>query len=126
MSQDADDIALGRFLSGRTDNADFHHRDHLRVAFALLTAHAFPEAAQLYSRSLRAIAARAGRPGAYHETITLGFLSLLSERMASGHVASFDTFAEANPDLLDKDALARWYSHARLRSDIARRTFVLP
>ena len=58
-----DDTALERFLSGKRSNADFRHRDHVRAAYGVLGRYAFPEAAHLYARELRAIAARAGRPG---------------------------------------------------------------
>ena len=126
MAQDDDDLLLARFLCGRIDNRAFHHRDHLRVAFAILSSHSFADSAQIYARSLRRIAASAGRPQAYHETITLAFLSLVAERMTGQPTTSFDSFAEANRDLLDKNVLLRWYSGARLASDVARQTFVLP
>jgi len=86
----------------------------------------FLVAARAYSDGLKSIAARAGNPAAYHETITLAFLSLIAERMATGTCGGFDAFAAANGDLLDKSALTRWYGPQRLQSAIARTTFILP
>jgi hypothetical protein len=121
-----EDTAVDRFLSGNQSNADFRHRDHVRVAYGMLGRFAFPEAAYLYARELRAIAARAGRPAAYHETITLAFLSLIAEHRSQGRFETFDVFADANRDLMDKTTLLRWYSPARLESEAARQTFLLP
>ena len=126
MAQNDDDAALGRFLSGHQSNTDFHHRDHLRTAYGMLGRYPFAEAAHLYARELRGIAMRAGRPEAFHETITLAFLSLIAERRDGGRFENFDDFAGANPELLDKTILLRWYSPRRLESDAARRTFLLP
>jgi hypothetical protein len=119
--------ALRTFLHGETDAASFHHTDHVRMAFEILSHHPnFVTAATAYSSSLRKIAARAGNANAYHETITLAFLSLIAERMASASFDSFAAFAVGNADLLDKGALTRWYSAERLGSPVARATFVLP
>jgi hypothetical protein len=121
-----DDTALDRFLSGQQSNDDFRHRDHVRVAYALLGRYPFAEAAHLFARELRAIATRAGRPGAYHETITLAFLSLIAEHSNARRFETFDDFAHANPELLEKATLLRWYTPERLESEAARRTFLLP
>ncbi len=115
---------LSAFLHGRVDNADFHHADHVRVAFEVVRRHDFLDAAQAYARGLRDIAMRAGNPNAYHETITIAFLALIAER-AQGF-ESYAAFAAANQDLLDKSVLTKWYAPERLASAAARRTFVLP
>lgn len=118
------DELMARFLKGGIDNRAFHHRDHLRVAFAMLQVMPFADAASLYARGLKAIASRAGAPEKYHETITFAFLSLVAERM-DGY-SSFDVFLDANPDLLDRRILERWYRPKHLYSDAARQTFLLP
>jgi hypothetical protein len=115
---------LADFLHGRIDNADFHHADHVRVAFEMVRRHDFLDAAQAYAHGLRGIAARAGNPNAYHETITIAFLALIAER-AQGF-DSYAAFVAANPDILEKSVLSKWYAPERLASAAARRTFVLP
>jgi hypothetical protein len=79
-----------------------------------------------YSTALKGISTRAGNPGAYHETITVAFLSLIAERQAAGHYSDFEAFIGDNPDLMNKSILERWYAPERLLSDIARKTFVMP
>jgi hypothetical protein len=115
-----------RFLHGEVDPRAFRHADHVRVAFDLLRGHAFPEACVLASQALKDMAARAGNPGAYHETITIAFLALIGERVAQSAADDFEAFAAANPDLFDKSVLTRWYAPERLASSAARRSFVLP
>ena len=122
----ADSPELGRFVRGDIDPAQFPHREHVRMAFEMLKRHDFPETVLHYSRALRAMAERVGRPQAFHQTITIAFLSLIAERMERDGAADFVAFAQANPDLLEKSVLGRWYRPERLASEIARRTFVLP
>ncbi|MBI3675713.1 MAG: hypothetical protein HY243_03755 [Proteobacteria bacterium] len=117
---------LERFVAQTQDPATFHHEDHVRVAFEMLRHHPFLEAAMHYAAGLKAIAARAGKPGLYNETITIAFLSLIAERMAEGGYADFESLAAASPDLLQRTCLEKWYAPERLRSAIARRIFVLP
>jgi hypothetical protein len=126
VDRNDDDAVLDRFLSGRQTAEGFHHRDHLRVAYGILGHYSFSEAAYLYASRLRDIAARAGQPGRFHETVTLAFLSLVAEHRSAGDFASFDDFVGANPELLDKSVLLRWYRRERLNSGAARRTFLLP
>jgi hypothetical protein len=117
---------LNAFLGGKVDGRDFRHADHVRVAFELLGRHTFPDALAAYSAALKDIATRAGNPGAYHETITVAFLSLIAEHRATGGHADFDAFIADNPQLLNKSILERWYRKERLLSDVARKTFVMP
>ncbi|HEV2676214.1 MAG TPA: hypothetical protein VGV37_16940 [Aliidongia sp.] len=118
--------AIALFRAGALDPAGFRHRDHVRVAFEMLRRSPFLEVAPVYADGLRELAARAGRPGAYHETITIGFLALVGERLAAGSDEDFAQFERRNPDLFDKAVLRRWYSAERLGSVAARRTFLLP
>src|SRR5215469_11880106 len=117
---------LSRFLRGELDPATFHHADHVRTAYEMLERHPFIEAAAPYSAGLKVLARKAGRPDAYHETITLAFLSLIAERMSERTFENFEAFAAANSDLMEKSALSRWYTPERLNSERARKVFVLP
>jgi len=117
---------LSAFLHGEIDARDFRHADHVRMAFEVLARHSFLEAATAVSAALKAMARRAGNPDAYHETITLAFLAVIGERRAAGGFSDYDGFAAANPDLLDKAVLSRWYGPRKLASKTARRLFVLP
>jgi hypothetical protein len=117
---------VSRFLKTELDPASFRHADHVRVAFEMLRRHPFLDAAWHFAQGLRRIAAKAGRPAAYNETITLAFLSVIAERLGEADFDDFASFAAANPDLMEKHLLERWYAPARLYSETARRTFLLP
>lgn len=117
---------LERFLRAEIVPSEFPHRGHVHAAFEMLERHDFPETVLLYSRTLRAMAEKAGRPEAFNQTVTIAFLSLIAERMAGAPAADFTAFAQANPDLLEKSVLSRWYAPERLASALARRTFLLP
>jgi hypothetical protein len=122
----ADCPELARFMRLEILPGEFPHREHVRIAFEMLKRHDFPETVLHFSRTLRAMAEKAGRPEAFHQTVTIAFLSLIAERMECGGAADFAAFAQANPDLLEKSALGRWYRPERLASAAARRTFLLP
>ena len=100
---------LADFEEGRIDPAQFPHRDHVRVSYELIERHPFPEALLHLARGLRHLAAKAGRPEVYHETITAAFLALIAERRLSGSYADFQDFAERNPDLFCKELLSEFY-----------------
>ena len=117
---------LLRFVSGETDAAAFPHREHVRMAFEMLRRHDFAESVWLFSSALRAMTARAGKPQAFNQTVTIAFLSLIAERMEDAPGADFESFALANPGLFAKAALARWYPRERLACEVTRRIFVLP
>jgi len=124
MGADCPDLL--RFLRGEIAAADLPHREHVRMAFEMLKRHEFAESVLHFSRALRAMAAKAGKSHAFHQTVTVAFLALIAERMDSERYEDFAAFAHDNPDVLDKAVLARWYRPEQLASETARRTFVLP
>jgi hypothetical protein len=117
---------LERFLRGEIDAAAFPHREHVRMAYEMLRRYDFAETLLHYSRALRVMAEKAGKPQAFNQTVTIAFLSLIAERMQAEEEADFAAFANAHPELFDKGVLLRWYPSGRLSSDAARRTFLLP
>lgn len=112
--------------TGALDPAGFPHPEHVRLAYEMLGRHPFGEAVSRFSRGLRLLAAKAGRPEVYHETITVAFLAVIGERRARAKNADWSEFKTSNSDLLDKRCLERWYGAEELGSDLARRTFCLP
>ena len=107
----------------------FHHRHHVRLAWAWLERRPLHEVLPLFAAGLRRLAAAAGKPGLYHETITWAFLFLVNERRAAAGEEDWAGFAARNPDLLRwKPSLLeeRYYREETLWSEKARRTFVLP
>ena len=119
------DVELVAFEAGRLDPTTFTHRDHVRIAHALLSRDRFTAAADRMSTGLRGMLVRAGRQDAYHETITIALLALIAERMDAAP-STFDAFATRHPELFERNVLDRVYGSDRLASPVARRTFVLP
>jgi hypothetical protein len=108
---------------------DFRHADHVRLAWIYLRSYSLTEAIDRFTRSLRRFAAHCGVPGKYHETITWAYLLLIHERMQQDNAPrGWDSFRAANTDLFDwkPSILDRYYAPSTLRSDLARRIFVLP
>ena len=108
---------------------EFHHADHVRVAFAYVAQFPFVEAVEKFSAALRRFALSKGKPNLYHETITWAYLFLIRERIArAGSVQSWEEFATVNPDLLiwKGGVLATLYRQETLDSDLARQVFILP
>jgi hypothetical protein len=103
MDDDADPL-LDRFLGGAIEPAAFPHAGHVRVCWALSRRYPAEEAYCRLVEGIRDIARRAGRPDAYHETITRAWFELIvsAERL------------EDWPELFDKSLLGRFYSPARL------------
>ena len=109
--------------------SDFHHADHIRLAWIYLREHPLIEAIDRFTTALKRFAAHHGVPEKYHETITWAYLLLIHERLQRGGAsATWDQFRAANSDLFawKPSILERYYATATLQSDVARRVFVLP
>jgi hypothetical protein len=94
------------FEAGRIPGSAFTHERHVQVAWGL--SHRYP-AEQAFARlanGIRGIAARAGVPGKYHETMTRAWFELVAQ------AETLDT----HPELLDRSLLARYYSPERLEA----------
>jgi len=108
---------------------DFHHADHVRLAWIYLRERPVIEAIERFATSLQRFAAHHGVPAKYHETITWAYLLLINERMQrDGAPRDWESFSAANADLFDwsPSVLERYYASGTLKSDLARRIFVLP
>ena len=112
--------------TGALDPSKFPHQEHVRLAYGMLERYPFGEAVARFSRGLKLLTAKAGRPDVYHETITVAFLALINERRARQPGENWSKFAQDNADLFDKGCLDRWYTSEELKSDLARRAFCLP
>lgn len=107
---------------------EFHHADHVRLAFAYLCEYAPLEALQRFCLALKRYAAARGKTQLYHETITHAYFFLIRERMARDASQSWEEFSGNNPDLLvwKNGILTRYYRQETLQSDLARSVFVFP
>lgn len=106
----------------------FHHRQHVQVAWLFVLKYGMPGALGEFSAAIKRFADAKGATGLYHETITWAFLLLIAERQARNPADDWPAFEAANPDLLvwKPSILGRYYSKELLASDLARRTFLMP
>ena len=92
------------FESGTIESADFPHAHHVHVAWGLAQKYGAQEGLQRLVSGIRQIATRAGRPEAFHLTITKAWFEL---------IATVDDLHSA-PELLDQTILSRYYTPTRL------------
>ncbi len=106
----------------------FHHADHVRLAFAYLSQYPVWQALEKFAAALRRFATARGKSQLYNETITHAYFFLIRERMARSAATDWEEFALGNPDLLTWKGgiLTRYYQESTLQSDLARTVFVFP
>jgi hypothetical protein len=123
-----DETLVAAFESTELPADQFTHVEHVRVAWWYLRALPLPDALARCSAAIRRFATAKGAAGKYHETITVAYMLVISERAAGMPGLTWDQFAAANPDLFVRSpsVLSRYYSKAVLDSDRARQTFVMP
>lgn len=119
---------LRGFLDTTLPAEQFHHAQHVEVAWLFVRDHGMPAALGEFTAAIKRFANSKGATGLYHQTITWAFLLLIAERQAKCGAVAWDAFAAANPDLLvwKPSILERYYSREVLKSDLARRVFVFP
>lgn len=112
----------------RCDVQNFHHRDHVRLAWIYLRDQPPLDALARFTTSLKRFATAKGSPRLYHETITWAYLLLIHERMDRTPSEDFETFAAANADLITwkPSILDHYYDRETLDSELARRMFLMP
>ena len=130
MAEEMTDEALFEgFESCTFPPKQFHHLEHIRVAWLYLRRFPFPVALERFEASLKKYAAAAGATGLYHTTITWAYMLLINERRERHPaIAQWGSFHEANPDLFTwkPSILHRYYRPETLASELARRVFVMP
>jgi hypothetical protein len=116
------------FRDGTLGTDQFHHRDHVRMAWLYVREFGLEAAVTRFTADLRAFAAAKGVPGLYHATITVAYLTLVAERLRTATDAPWEAFAGANADLLrwKPSVVDDFYTAERLWSDDARAQFLLP
>ena len=127
--QPAQQELLERFSDLSYPKQDFHHAQHLELAWTLLAQRPLLGAMREFRRLLQAFAEKHGAEGLYNETITCFYLLLIRERMDGlGPDHDWSLFRETNPDLFSppKAFLERWYPAGKAFRPQAKRSFQLP
>jgi hypothetical protein len=122
----ADEQFLAAFEAGRIANQDFHHRDHLKVAWIQVRRLGSDRAADTVTGAIRGFATRHGHADRYHETMTRFWVRVVGMGVRRHPTLAFDDLIAAEPHLLDKNLPYRHWSRGRMLSDDARRQWVEP
>jgi hypothetical protein len=117
-----------QFVDTTLPATEFHHEQHVHVAWIFVRRYGMPHALAEFTTAIKRFAAAKGAHGLYHETITWAFLLLIAERQARTPASMWEEFAAVNLDLLcwKPSVLEKYYSSNVLKSDLARRVFVMP
>ena len=118
-----------QFLACGLSPAQFHHRDHLRLAYVFLVQHGSAEAAYPAFRAplLEFLRHHGIDPAKYHATLTQAWLLAVMHFMeVSEPVHSADEFLGRNSALLDPQIMFTHYSRELIKSPDSRAGFVEP
>src|SRR6202171_6047629 len=96
----ADQRFLAAFEAGQIANQDFHHRDHLRLAWIQIRRLGLERGSDAVTGAIRQFAARHGHGDRYHETMTRFWLRVVGMGMTRHPTLSFDDLLAAEPHLL--------------------------
>lgn len=98
----SNDEFLRAFFSAELANSNFHHRDHLRLAWLVVRRHGLVEAENRVTAGIRHFAAVNGHAARYHDTMTRFWVRLVAHAVANRpEIEDFEAFLEAYPMLLD-------------------------
>jgi hypothetical protein len=121
----SDDDLMAGFESATL--ASFAHADHVRLTLIYLNRVGRDQAERKLFDGLRRFAAAKGVPQKFHVTMTVAWIELIeAARTQHPQLTDPDALLAACPELLNRDALLRFYSPARLTSDEARATWLAP
>ncbi len=126
-----DELFLRRFETCELLFEEWHHREHLRVAYLYLLRWHPPDALDRMRSALKALNAAQKVPETlergYHETLTRGWLQLVHCALCEyGPEADSDIFLDKHTHLLARRAMLFFYSRTRLMSAEAKARFVDP
>ena len=122
----ADEQFLAAFEAGQIANQNFHHRDHLRLAWIQVRRLGLDPASDAVAAAIRHFAAHHGHADRYHETMTRFWLRAVGLGINRHPTLRFDDLLAAEPHLLDKNLPFLHWSRERMASDEARRQWVEP
>ncbi len=105
---------------------EFDHAAHVRAGYLYLRRHAFPQATAAMCATIARYSRAIGKPGRYHETITVAFMALINAQLRrDGDSGDWEAFRAASPQLFRPDVLLAYYPREVLESPGARAMFTL-
>jgi hypothetical protein len=126
-----DDIFLQQFESCTFPLDQWHHRQHIKIAYLYLSRYPLDTAISKMCSGIKAYNAANKVPesltGGYHETMTQAWMHLVHCTLREfGPSESADVFVDKQVQLLSKRALLFFYSRDHIMSAEAKRQFVEP
>jgi hypothetical protein len=104
----------------------FAHRQHVHLTYLAVRRYGTATAIGMVSNGIQGAARYLGAPQKYNATISRAWVELVGHHTEHSDDTDFDTFAEHNPELLDKTLLTRFYRPATLACTQARTGWVSP
>lgn len=105
----------------------FHHREHIRVAWLYLKSSDATRAAERMTAGILRFANHHGATRKYHRTLTLAWMRLVAAALVETPEGyDFTKFLLEHPELGDKDLLNKYYSPELVQNNAAREGWVEP
>lgn len=105
----------------------FHHREHIRVAWLYLKSSDATRAAERMAAGILRFANHHGATQKYHHTLTLAWMRLVAAALVeTPEGRNFAQFLAEHRELGDKDLLKKYYSPELLQTKGAREGWVEP
>jgi hypothetical protein len=126
-----DETFLAQFESATWPLEEWHHRQHIKIAYLYLCRHPLETAVAKICKGIKKFNAAhkvpEGIDRGYHETMTQAWMRLVNCTLQEfGPNESADAFVDKHTQLLSKRALLFFYSRDHIMSAEAKRQFVLP
>lgn len=126
-----DEEFLAAFESAAWPLGQWHHREHIKVAYLYLVQYPIDDAAARIRAGIRAFNAAKKLPdgltSGYHETMTQAWLRLVHTTLCEyGPAESADAFFDQHPELSQKKNLRLFYTRERFLSWEAKAQFLEP
>jgi hypothetical protein len=116
-----DDEFLRAFFGLTLPNSEFHHRDHVRLAWLAVQRHGAARAEEVVTGGIQRFAEHHRHGPAYHDTMTRFWVRLVAHAVSDRpEIADFDELLTAYPLLLDKNAPLRHWSREAMFAPEAR------
>ena len=130
MSDD-DDTFLARFEATTWPLEEWHHKQHIKVAYLYLCRYPFETAMNRIREKIKAFNGSKHLPdeltSGYHETMTQAWLRLVHFTLCEyGPAENAEAFYEANPQLSQKKTLRFFYTRERFQTMEAKKGFIEP
>jgi hypothetical protein len=116
-----DDEFLRAFFGLTLPNSEFHHRDHLRLAWLAVRRHGAGPAEEVVTAGIQKFAEHHTHGPLYHDTMTRFWVRLVAHAVSNRpEIEDFDGFLAVHPLLLDKNTPLRHWSREAMFGSEAR------